>query len=85
MVQISVEVFDKPTVAILSTGNEIIDPGRSLGPGQIYDINRYTLETIVRSHGGVPVAHPTAADTLDNLTTAVDACADTAGCVTGSP
>ena len=71
-----VEVYAQPSVALLSTGDEIVEPGRALGPGQIYDINRYTLETIVRSHGGVPVAHPTAADTLDNLTTAVDACAE---------
>ena len=71
-----VEVYAQPSVALLSTGDEIVEPGRALGPGQIYDINRYTLETIVRSHGGVPVAHPTAADTLDDLTTAVDACAE---------
>ena len=71
-----VEVYARPSVALLSTGDEIVEPGRALGPGQIYDINRYTLETIVRSHGGVPVAHPTAADTLDDLTAAVDACAE---------
>ncbi len=38
-----VDVFERPRVAILSTGNEIVSPGRSLAPGQIYDINRFTL------------------------------------------
>ena len=39
-----VEVFAKPSVAILSTGNEIVEPGSRLEPGQIYDINRYHAE-----------------------------------------
>ena len=42
-----VDVFDQPTVAILSTGNEIIEPGTPLGPGQIYDINRFTLGAVI--------------------------------------
>ena len=68
-----VNVFDKPTVAILSTGNEIIEPGQPLGPGQIYDINRFTLGAVIEEHGGIGVRHPTAADTLEALETAVDA------------
>ena len=50
-----VEVYARPRVAILSTGNEIVEPGQPLGPGQIYDINRFTLSSIVRAHGGVAV------------------------------
>ena len=70
-----VEVYARPSVALLSTGDEIVDPGQALAAGQIYDINRYTLETIVRAHGGLAAARPTAADTLEDLSTAVDACA----------
>ncbi|HAK55354.1 MAG TPA: molybdenum cofactor biosynthesis protein [Acidobacteria bacterium] len=70
-----VEVYAKPSVALLSTGDEIVAPGQALAPGQIYDINRYTMEAIVRSHGATAVGHPTAADTLDALSAAVDACA----------
>ncbi len=67
-----VDVFEHPRVAILSTGNEIVAPGQPLAPGQIYDINRFTLGAIVSEHGGVPVPHPTPADTIDDLNRALD-------------
>jgi molybdenum cofactor synthesis domain-containing protein len=69
----TVEVYARPSVAILSTGNEIAEPGQPLAPGQIYDINRFTLEAVVKRHGGVAVALPTAIDTLDDLSASVDA------------
>ena len=69
-----VDVFDQPTVAILSTGNEIIEPGTPLGPGQIYDINRFTLGAVIGEHGGVAVSYPRVADTIDALEAAVDSC-----------
>ncbi len=68
-----VEVYGRPSVAILSTGNEIVPPGGPLGPGQIYDINRFTLESIVARHGGIGVAMPIAADTRAELGAALDA------------
>lgn len=71
-----IDVFARPRVAILSTGNEIADPGRPLEPGQIYDINRFTLNAIVREHGGEPELHRTAADTLEDLSAAIDGCLD---------
>jgi molybdenum cofactor synthesis domain-containing protein len=66
-----VRVYERPRVAILSTGNEIVAPGQPLRPGQIYDINRFTLASVIKSHGGVPVEQPTAPDDLDRLTAAV--------------
>ncbi len=69
-----VEVYARPRVAILSTGNEVVEPGQPLAPGQIYDINRFTLSTIIRENGGVPVAYPIAADSLDELERAMTAC-----------
>ena len=69
---LEVEVFAKPRIAILSTGNEIIEPGEPLKPGQIYDINRFTLASIVEAHGGVPVLLPTAQDTIEALSAAID-------------
>jgi molybdenum cofactor synthesis domain-containing protein len=70
-----VEVFARPRVAILSTGNEIVAAGQPLEPGQIYDINRHTLSAVIAAHGGVPVAKPTAPDSLAELTAAVAGCA----------
>ena len=69
-----VDVFARPSIAILSTGNEIAAPGAELKPGQIYDINRYTLSAIIAEHGGIPVAYQTAQDTLEDLEGAIDRC-----------
>ncbi|HEX6322299.1 MAG TPA: gephyrin-like molybdotransferase Glp [Vicinamibacterales bacterium] len=66
-----VDVYAKPRVAILSTGNEVAEPGAPLPPGHIYDINRYTLEAITREHGGDPHARPAAPDTIAELTDAL--------------
>jgi molybdenum cofactor synthesis domain-containing protein len=70
----SVDVLAKPRVAILSTGNEIVEAGQPLAPGQIYDINKVTLSSVVAEHGGTPVPYRTAADTLEDLSRAVDDC-----------
>ena len=67
-----VEVYARPRVAILSTGNEIVDPGRPLGPGQIYDINQFTLSSIIGAHGGTAIVYPTVADILPALIEAVE-------------
>ncbi|MEW6323089.1 MAG: gephyrin-like molybdotransferase Glp [Acidobacteriota bacterium] len=68
----AVEVYARPVVAILSTGNEIVDPGRPLAPGQIYDINKFALGAIIAAHGGEVRALQTAEDALDALERAVD-------------
>jgi molybdenum cofactor synthesis domain-containing protein len=70
-----VDVFSKPRVAILSTGNEVIEPGTPLSPGQIYDVNRFTLAAVVEAHGGVAEMHAPARDTIDALNASLDACA----------
>ena len=69
-----VDVWARPSVAVLSTGNEIADQGAPLAPGQIYDINRFTVSSVVAEHGGVAVPVSTARDTLAALHAALDAC-----------
>src|SRR4051812_3131021 len=66
--------YRQPRVAILSTGNEIVEPGRPLQPGQIYDINRFTLSAVVAENGGVPVPVPPVPDTMEALSAALDLC-----------
>jgi molybdenum cofactor synthesis domain-containing protein len=68
----TIAVYARPSVAVLSTGNEITRPGLPLAPGQIYDVNRFTIESVVRRHGGRAVALATAGDTLEALTGALD-------------
>ena len=51
----SVEVVRRPQVAILSTGDELVQPGESLPPGGVYDSNGAILAAAVSEAGGVPV------------------------------
>ena len=60
-------VHQKPRVAILSTGNELVAPGETLLPAKIYDVNAQTLSDSVRALGGIPYALGIARDTLDML------------------
>jgi molybdenum cofactor synthesis domain-containing protein len=62
-----VEVYARPRVAIMCTGDEVVSPGQPLRPGQVYNVNRYTLEALVRRHGGEPVIIPTTGDSLAAL------------------
>jgi molybdopterin molybdotransferase len=66
-----IDVYSRPRVAILSTGNEIIEPGQPLGPGQIYNINRFTLASIIEQHGGTVTVGDTVPDTLPDLVAAI--------------
>jgi molybdopterin molybdotransferase len=68
-------VYARPRVAVLSTGNEVIDPGRPLAGGQIYDVNRFTVAAVVAAHGGTPDIGPPVPDSIEALTAALDACA----------
>jgi molybdopterin molybdotransferase len=70
-----VEVYARPRVAILSTGNEVVEPGATLLPGQIFDVNRFTLTAIVDAHGGVADPRSPAGDSVAALSAALDACA----------
>lgn len=51
----TVRVRVRPRVAVLATGDELVELGRPLGPGQIYNSNAYTLAAAVEEVGGVAV------------------------------
>jgi len=50
-----VEVFKRPRVAIISTGAEVVEPGKPLPPAKIYDINLHTLSAAVIECSGEPL------------------------------
>ena len=71
----TVEVFARPRVAILSTGNEVVEPGQPLPPAHVYDVNRFTLAALAAAHGGAPDPRRPVHDSLDALVGAIDDCA----------
>lgn len=49
--QASFMVYKTPVVAIVSTGNELIKPGRAIEPGKIFDSNTYALKAALETIG----------------------------------
>ena len=74
-----VDVWRKPVVAILSTGDEIIAPGEPMQPARVYDSNAQVLADAVREAGGEParlgIVADDAAALRDKLRHALE-CAD---------
>lgn len=56
-----------PQVAILTTGDELRDPGQALGPGQIVNSNRFSLQAAVRESGASAVDLGAARDRREDL------------------
>ncbi|MDP2920062.1 MAG: molybdopterin-binding protein [Dehalococcoidia bacterium] len=62
-----VMVYEKPNVAVLPTGEEVVPGGKKLKPGQLYDINSHTISAVVSTNGGKPVRVGIAGDTIESL------------------
>src|SRR5262245_58904535 len=60
-------VRQAPRVAILSTGDEVVEPGRERKPGQIYDSNRFGLGALAESAGACVTDHGIVPDVYDEL------------------
>ncbi|TVQ43943.1 MAG: molybdopterin molybdenumtransferase MoeA [Gloeocapsa sp. DLM2.Bin57] len=52
---IDIPVKRRPKVAILSTGDELVNPSQPLQPGKIIDSNQYALYAFVLSQGAIPI------------------------------
>ena len=64
----TVRVYRRPAVAILSTGDELLEPGQPPELGKIYDSNAYSVSAMVTEAGGIPKRLGIAADTIEALT-----------------
>lgn len=64
---VNVCVASKPRVGILSSGDEVIPPEAHLQPGQVRDVNAYSLSALVESVGGEPIRYGIIPDQLDLL------------------
>ena len=62
-----VNVIRRIRVGLISTGDEVIDPARSPRPGQVRDINSYTLGALVEKSGGESIRYGIIEDQFDSL------------------
>jgi len=67
-----VPIFQRPRVAILSTGDELVRPGDPIQPGQVFDSNGPMLAAAVEELGCIAVPLGIARDDLAGMTAAVD-------------
>ena len=61
----------RPRVVVMSTGAELVEPGRPLGRDSIYDANSYLLAAAVRAHGGIAYRVPASSDEPEAFTEAL--------------
>ena len=64
----SVRVIRRPAVAIISTGDELIEPGQPVEPGKIYNSNAYSVAALATSYGATANVVGIARDSVESLT-----------------
>src|SRR5690606_33387520 len=75
-----VSVIKKPVVALLGTGNELVEPGLALASGQIYNSNKFMLSALLKSLGCDVIfpAEEAVKDSLDATVNALKECSASA-------
>jgi molybdopterin molybdotransferase len=66
------EVIQRPKIAIISTGDELVRPGGKLLDGQIYESNSFGLSALVKKVGCEPIRFDILQDTVDALRDALN-------------
>jgi len=51
------KVFRQPRIALISTGDEVVPPDQTIQPGQVRDVNTYTLSALISENGGIPLSY----------------------------
>jgi molybdopterin molybdotransferase len=67
-----VRAIRRPVVAIVSTGDELLEPGAGHQPGKIYNSNAFSIAAMVSRYGGVPRIMGIARDTVESLEAALE-------------
>jgi molybdopterin molybdotransferase len=67
----TVKVVRKVRVGLISSGDEVVDPSQSPRPGQVRDVNSYTLSALIEKSGGIPERYGIVSDDFDALRDAV--------------
>lgn len=62
-----VEVYRRPKVGVISTGDELINPGESLKEGKIYDVNGYSLVVLSKMNGALAERIGIVRDNYDDI------------------
>jgi molybdopterin molybdotransferase len=62
------KVFLRPKVSIISAGDEVVSPEQVPSPGQVRDVNTYTISSLVRKAGAIPIPHGIIPDDAGELT-----------------
>ena len=71
-----VRTIRRPTVAIISTGDELMSPGSPPEPGKIYNSNAFSIAAMAEDYGGEPRVMGIAKDTIEALSEILDASID---------
>lgn len=66
------ELIRRPRIAILSTGDELVEPGTELQPGQIYESNSHALSSLVEAMGCEATRIDSSNDSMDELRQTLD-------------
>ena len=63
----NIKVYERPQVGVYSSGPEIVPQGQELGPGEIYDINSFTISSVIKRNGGVPLRMGIVPDNYESI------------------
>lgn len=67
-----IDVCKRPRVAVISTGDEIVDPDKNPRLGEVRDINSYLLEALIAEDGAIPINYGVIRDDISMLEACVN-------------
>ncbi len=67
-----IQVAKKPTVGVIATGNELIEPQKTQIPGKVFNINTHSLSAYVTLYGGLPIDLGIVGDSFEELKKALE-------------